>query len=426
MKKFLFNLLQLFTYDPQAQPINNTTANTPGNDLSPEDKTYYDRQLIRMAQARLVHMQFGQERDIPERAGQTIEFRKFSSLGKALQPLTEGVTPDPQALDVTAITATVQQYGGFVAYTDKLKLASIDPIITETVQLIGDQAGLTLDTVVRDILNTGSNVAYASTFSGGTETEVVYRHKLDQTAKLTVKEVEKQVTELRSQNAPTIDGEYYICITHPKSLFDLMRDPEWRDVQKYTDENVKKAYKGEVGAIGGCRFVSTTEAKIFYGDDLLSTSRTMTVASNASAAATSLVTSETPTDDLVNRYIIVGGNRYKITAVNTGTKTLTITPGLEGAASANDVIYPGEGGAGGIGVFSCLFFGKNAYGKTKITGGGLKTIIKQLGSAGTADPLDQRATIGWKALMTAKILVPEYIRRLEVGGTYATANLKAN
>lgn len=414
-------ILQLFAYDPSAQPANNTTAEA----LAPENKTYYDKQLIRYAQEKLAHMQFGQERDIPERAGQTIEFRAFDSLGKALEPLIEGVTPDPQNLSVTAITATVQQYGGFIAYTDKLVLTAIDPMITETVRLIGDQAGLTLDTVTRDKLHADiTNIGYASRWNGDTETETFYRHMLDGTAKLTVKEVEKQVTELRSQNAPTIDG-YYICIAHPKALFDLKRDPEWRDAQKYT-ANVKKLFTGEVGEIGGVRFVATTEAKIFRGANLGNGNvRNLSVTANAAKDATSVSVGNAPdAHALKGRYVIIGNTRYAVTD-NTGS-TITLSSGLTEAVSAGAVVYPGEGGAGGIAVFGCLFFGADAYGKTRVSGGGLKTIIKQLGSAGTADPLDQRATIGWKALQTAKVLVQRYIRRLEVGGTYATADLAAN
>ena len=57
--------------------------------------------------------------------------------------------------------------------------------------------------------------------------------------------------------------------------------------------------------------------------------------------------------------------------------------------------------------------GANAYGVTEITGGGLQTIIKQKGSAGTADPLDQRSSIGWKAIKTAEILIDAYLVRIE-------------
>jgi N4-gp56 family major capsid protein len=65
------------------------------------------------------------------------------------------------------------------------------------------------------------------------------------------------------------------------------------------------------------------------------------------------------------------------------------------------------------GVYGTLIMGANAYGVTEITGGGLQTIIKQKGSAGTADPLDQRSSIGWKATKTAEVLVPMYMIRIE-------------
>lgn len=420
-----YTILQLFAYDPQAQPANNTGSAT----LSYENKTYYDKQLIRYAQPNLVHLQFGQERDIPKRAGQTIEFRSFASLGKALTPLTEGVTPDAQSMEVNHIEATVKQYGGFVALTDVIDMAAIDPVVTEAVRLIGDQGGQTLDTVARDILNTGTNVAYAPIISGGVETEINGRHLINATSKLTVKEVEKQYTELKSQNAPKIDG-YYVCIAHPKALYDLKRDPEWRDVQKYT-ANVSKIFRNEVGEIGGVRFVESTEAKIFAGADLAATSRNLTVASNASSGATSVTVTETITADVKGRTVIIDGHAYEVSAVNTGTKALTINEvgkatGLADAVSSGAAVYPGEGGAGGIAVFSCLFFGADAYGKTKIEGGGMETIIKPLGSGGTSDPLNQRSTVGWKALLTVAILIPQYLRRLEVGGTYATTNLAAN
>ena len=43
----------------------------------------------------------------------------------------------------------------------------------------------------------------------------------------------------------------------------------------------------------------------------------------------------------------------------------------------------------------------------------METIIKQKGSAGTADPLNQRSSVGWKAMKTAEILIPQYLVRVE-------------
>lgn len=70
-------------------------------------------------------------------------------------------------------------------------------------------------------------------------------------------------------------------------------------------------------------------------------------------------------------------------------------------------------GASGIDVYSTLILGENAYGVTEIAGGGLQHIVKQLGSSGSADPLNQRATVGWKAIKTAEILVDAYMLRVE-------------
>ena len=61
------------------------------------------------------------------------------------------------------------------------------------------------------------------------------------------------------------------------------------------------------------------------------------------------------------------------------------------------------------GMFGTLILADGAYGVTEITGGGLQTIVKQKGSAGTADPLDQRSSVGWKAMKTAEILVQPYM-----------------
>lgn len=79
----------------------------------------------------------------------------------------------------------------------------------------------------------------------------------------------------------------------------------------------------------------------------------------------------------------------------------------------NDSTCPANGGSAYHPVFATLFLGDGAYGVTEISGGGLQTIVKQKGSAGTADPLDQRSSVGWKAIKTAELLVPNYLVRVE-------------
>ena len=84
-------------------------------------------------------------------------------------------------------------------------------------------------------------------------------------------------------------------------------------------------------------------------------------------------------------------------------------------------IFEDAGGASSakFDIYSTLIIAKNAYGTTNIEGGGLELITKQKGSAGTADPLDQRSTIGWKATKTAERLVEDYMVRIETACSYA-------
>ncbi len=54
-------------------------------------------------------------------------------------------------------------------------------------------------------------------------------------------------------------------------------------------------------------------------------------------------------------------------------------------------------------------FAQDAYGITELTGGAASNIVKDHGSAGAGDPLNQRATSGWKMLMTGTVLNPKFM-----------------
>lgn len=323
--------LQLF-----AEPNTNVTTDAG---LSVENKTHYDMTLIDEAAPLLVHDQFGQKRPIPKNGGKKIEFRKYASFPKATTPLTEGVTPDGRKLSVTAIEAEVKQYGDYVTLSDVLDLTAIDNNVVEATKACGRQAGLTLDTITRNVLQSGTNVFYAGNKGD--------RAELTADDKLTVALVKKIVAFLKANNAPKIDGNY-VAIIHPYASHDIMSDPEWIDAHKYAaPENI---YEGEIGKVAGVRFVETSEAAIYTGGDC----------------------------------------------------------------------------PNGLAVFGTLFIASGAYGVTEITGGGLQTIIKQLGSSGVADALNQRSSVGWKAMKTAEILVEPYLVRAESCSSFSADVEEAN
>lgn len=253
-----------------------------GNDLSPEIKTYYDKQLIRNAEPALVHDQFGVKRPIPRGGGKTIEFRRFSPLPRALTALTEGVTPDGTNLNVTKLIASVEQYGAYVTISDVLDLTAIDPIIEEATQLLGAQAGETLDVITRDVLHGGVNVMYAPKVAAdGTETEVLLRSDLDATSTLTVKTINLAVARLKENNTKPLDDGYFVAIVHPNVSCDIMNSEGWLEAHKYA--NPENIYRGEIGRIGGVRFVESTLAKITAGEASggLSVYSTLVIGKNA-------------------------------------------------------------------------------------------------------------------------------------------------
>ena len=393
------------------------TNTTLDQDLSVQMKTFYSRYLIVLAEPNLVHDQFGQQHDIPANGGKTIEFRKFDNLPKATKPLVEGVTPHGRKMASSGIYATVNQFGDYIELSDTLMLTAIDNNLVQATKILASQAGRTLDTITREVLAGGTNVQYGdgtkktrAALVGGEASGNDY---------LTVKDIRMAVRTLKVMDAPKINGDY-AGIIHPSCEYDIMDDPAWQAPHQYVDtENI---YANEIGRIAGVRFSETTEAKIFHAEDLTEAARDLTVASYASKVITvaEAITADEATA-LVGRKIINGGEVMEISAAAAGAAgaaTITVKDTPTHTPTAAEKVYPGEAGAKGRDVYATLIMGDNAYGVTKITGGGLQHIVKQLGSAGTADPLNQRATAGWKAYKTAARLVEQYLVRIETCSTF--------
>lgn len=319
-----------------ANPDTDEGTYTQLQDLSPEMKTFYDKNLIRLAEPELVHDQFGQKRPIPGRNGKTIEFRKFNALPAvpADRVLVEGITPNGQNYGVTAIQATVVQYGGYITLSDMLNLTGYDNNMQEVMKLLASQAGQVSDKVTRDILAQGTNVSYA----GGRDA----RANLTSADVLTIEDIKKAVRKLKRVNAKTINGSY-VAIVHPDVAYDLMQDSEWIDANQYAGSSA--IFNGEIGKMYGVRFVESTMAKILKPSDLP--------------------------------------------------------------------------------IYCTLVLADNAFGVTSINNGGIETIVKQLGSGGTADPLNQRSTVGYKLNKVAKILEESYMVRIESAASFG-ASAEAN
>ena len=389
-----------------------------GEGLSPEMKTYYSDYLIDNAEPSLVHDRFAQKHNIPAGGGKSVQFRKYDPLPKLTDPIAEGITPSGQTINMGIVNATVAQYGGYVELTDLLLMTAIDNNLCMATKLLGSQAGRTLDTISREVLVGGTNVQYA-------EGQISARCQLvggkgeGENHYLTVDAIRKAVRFLKNQNAEKIDGAF-VAIIHPDCAYDLMSDPNWKYPHQYADPSA--IFEGEIGKIEGVRFIESTEAKVFHADDLAADARSLKVSEKATASATVKFTGGNVGEgELVGREVLIGGMKYYVTANTTSSMTLATDSTKATAASVscdvNTVIYPGEAGSEGRDVYATLLFGENAYGTTALANGGLEHIVKQLGSAGSSDPLNQRATVGWKATKVTVRLVEAFMIRIETAAS---------
>lgn len=326
-------------------------GNTTISEVAPATQVFYDKNLLARALPALVFGRFGQQRSIKQRSGNQIKFRRYSALAVATTALTEGATPAGKQLAVTDITATLAQYGDFVTLTDFVQLVNQDPVLTEAGNILGEQAGQTVDEIIRDILVAGTNVVYAN---GAARNAV--------NTAISASALKTVIRALNRQNAKHVKGQLnastgigtspirpgYIAVIHPDNLADLEGVTGYKSVSDYPNQS--GVMEDEVGAFMNVRFVMSTKVKVWAD----------------------------------------GGGAKGAMISTTGT-------------SAD--------------VYGVLIFAEDSYGVVPLAGEAMRNIVKALGSAGTADPLEQRATSGWKATTTAKILNDNWMVRLECAAT---------
>lgn len=388
----------------------NTTA-SPGT--QPLFQEVLNRHVLMRAKPNLVHHQFGQKVKIPKGKTKTISFDKMSPLPKAKTPLTEGVTPKGNSVNITRVTGTPQQYGAYVTFTDEFDFFAHDPSpeVLNRNELLADNAAETFDSLVADVLSTGTNVQYA----GGKAA----RASLNADDIITVEEIRKAKRTLEKNKAKPIDGKDFVAIVDPDVAFDLQSDPKWENPKVYSDP--KDLYSGEIGRLYGVRFVKTTEAKVFYSYSFdtagLKTELLATKVDGKKVYVQDEISS-TEATALASKKIYAGGRVFTISSATSGANGaayLTLSEDPVGIGP-DTVIYPANGAGDTNPVHSVLVLGKDAYGVTDPKAN-VEIIIQALGSGGTADPLKQRGTHGWKGHNFAKILCDEYMVRIECTAT---------
>ena len=331
-----------------------------GTQLTPQLIELYDKlHMIRTSNNRM-WAKYGQERFIAARSGvkQGFAFR-YNNLGLATTELTDGVTPTANNVTREKVSFRVAQFGDYIRYSDQLDLFDVDAVKSEFIDILGDQAAHTLDAVVRDGIIGGSNVIFAN---GAADRAAV----------------------VTAGAAGAIAG--------------LPTEADYAKAALRLRKAKAKKFKSALGANGNTATAGARDAFVCLIDP--NVTNDLRYARNADG------TLFYPNFLSIEQYPSASGAQdYEV--------------GRMGDVCFIESDQAAADDSGARTVYLNIVFGKDAYCNVSVKGkGGTQTIVKPLGSSGTADPLDQRGTVGWKAYSGSRILNNTFMVRVEGTSTY--------
>ena len=327
---------------------------TGGTRLTPQLIEVYDKIRLTTIPNNTQWDKYSQKRFVPSGTGarQTFVYR-WKNLAKATTAITEGITPGGSTAQREKVQMRVEQFGDFMEYTDQLDLFDVMNIKTEFLDLQNIQAASTLDVIYRDGIIGGTNVVFAN--GAADRAAIITAAATPLNGLPTEADYAKAALRLRKAKAkkmaPSLSAGKNVSTAGARNAYPCLIDPNRTD---------------------DLRYARNADGTLFYPNFL-----SIEQYPNMGAAG----------EFEVGR---MGDIRFEETD--------------EGALD--------DGGA--LDVYLDIVFGKDAYATVSVSGkGGVQTIIKPLGSAGAADPLNQRGTIGWKCMAGSKILNNTYMVRIE-------------
>ena len=346
---------------------------TTYGDITPRTAAFVVSQLLDRAAPVLVLEKFGQSQPIPQNNTKTAKWRRYFLSGAtgsagsgtgnfyvplALTPLVEGVTPAGNKMANVDYTATLAQYGDYVTITDVVQDTHEDNVLSQAVDILGEQAAYTLETIRYNVIKAGVNV-FRMGAAGAT---VASRNLVAGPITLNVqrsvtsalnRQNARRFTQVLSSNAnyrtEPIEAAY-IALCHPDLETDIRNMSGFISTKQY---GTTTPWANEIGSVETVRYLSSTIFEPFIN----------------SGAATSGATT----------YRSTGGTNWDV--------------------------YP------------ILYLARDAFGIVPLKGKSAITPMVVNPKPAPGDPLGQRCTVGWKAWQAAVILQDAFMVRVEALAT---------
>lgn len=219
-----------------------TTTQSPG--IAPMNNvTYFARKGLDRLMANFYFTQVGNPYPLPMKSGRTIQWFRRGLPPADTAPKSDGVIPNPIPQTANTLTSTVEEYGDFMSSSTLWDETNIDDAEANgMVEDLSYQASISADTIAR--LEVDSNVNSMVDTLGST---------------LSAADFKAQVSIMKGINVrPYANGDF-MAIVHPYVVYDLIADNTaggFIDATKY--QNGQAVLNGEIGKIGGCRIMEST------------------------------------------------------------------------------------------------------------------------------------------------------------------------
>jgi N4-gp56 family major capsid protein len=225
-------------------------GSNPG--LTAPMQIFYDRVFLERAKTELRHDFGAQVKNVPMNSGKTVYFTRFTPLALATTALSEASNPSAVNMTAVNISAVLADYGNYTTVGSLYSMTTIEEGLREHVEIHGQNAGETVDRLIRTEMANGATTLIVSGAAALTNI-----HTSDT---LTGLEVRRVVRALKKAKAPKFEGSMYRSIIGPDTAMDLMGNSEWLDAHRYTNADAIK--RGVVGKLAGVEFVETNDQSL--------------------------------------------------------------------------------------------------------------------------------------------------------------------
>jgi hypothetical protein len=363
---------------------------------------------IELAESDFEFAGLAMKRTMPSNNGSNeIVFKRMLALAAHTQPLVEGIPPASDQGRMVAIKAATKQFGRYMEFTDKVNWAVVDPLISEYTRQLSLKVPETKDLLAQQALLAECQLFYASEKEKNSTDEFWIKKEngdvnhikyLTPDSTPTIDEFRRIVLTLEAAKVRPFMGKNYLALVSPAVYFDLITDDRVKEFMKYSQTGAPYMNDSVVDLFSlAFRKAKTIKTDNSYTSATGSvkyiyhvTSFTGTIANIAYTNARANILTDKKWDDstFVGTDNITVVPLAKTNGVNNAEGTVTKTAFLAMTTpSAIDVLN----------VHYSYVLGEEALFEISIEGHGTPQFIsKPLGSAGTADPLNQRQSIGWK------------------------------